>query len=92
MWEATPQKVSRVEAPVDYAIKRSFGQQDEDDVSYAFLGLYSIILWFITGFWRAYSTLVLKESCRDPDFQWLADVKDRITVAISINVSKKFIN
>jgi len=70
------------QALVDSATEKSFGQQHDDDDSYVFPGLYiSIILGFITGFWAVCGTLVLKRSCRDAYFQWLADTKDRIYVA-----------
>ena len=48
----------------------------------------SVVLGFIVGFWAVYGTLVVKKSWRHAYFLFVDEMKDRLFVVISVNVTR----
>ena len=64
------------------------GMQDERE-GFISVGFYvSVALGFIAGFWGVVGTLVLNMSLRVAFFRFLNDFKDRLYVAISVNMAR----
>ena len=64
------------------------GMQDEKE-GFISIGFYvSVALGFIAGFWGVVGTLILNMSLRVAYFRFLNDFKDRLYVAISVNMAK----
>ncbi|XP_050290622.1 receptor-like protein EIX2 [Quercus robur] len=64
------------------------GMQDERE-GFISIGFYvSVALGFIAGFWGVVGTLVLNMSLRVAYFRFLNDFKDRLYVAISVNMAR----
>ena len=64
------------------------GMQDEKE-GFISIGFYvSVALGFIAGFWGVVGTLVLNMSLRVAFFRFLNDFKDRLYVAISVNLAR----
>ena len=64
------------------------GMQDEKE-GFISIGFYvSVAFGFIAGFWGVVGTLILNMSLRVAYFRFLNDFKDRLYVAISVNMAK----
>lgn len=61
----------------------------QDENGEIFPGLYvSVVLGFITGFWRVCGTLVLKRSWRLAFFRFFEDLKDKLYVMVYVSIAK----
>ena len=68
--------------------KEHAGMQDERE-GFISIGFYvSVALGFIAGFWGVVGTLVLNMALRVAYFRFLNDFKDRLYVAISVNLAR----
>ena len=61
---------------------------DDDEGSEELWFYVSIALGFIVGFWTVCGTLVLKKSWRHAYFHFVNEMKDRLFVAISVNMAR----
>ncbi|XP_030970940.1 receptor-like protein EIX2 [Quercus lobata] len=86
-----PKKCSGEEIAQNPAMNRSrehAGRQDEKEGLIS-IGFYvSVALGFIAGFWGVVGTLVLNMSLRVAFFRFLNNFKDRLYVAISVNLAR----
>ena len=86
-----PKKCLGEEIAQNPAMNRSrehAGMQDERE-GFISIGFYvSAALGFIAGFWGVVGTLVLNMALRVAYFRFLNDFKDRLYVAISVNMAR----